>query len=245
MPQFFSFPLNYNQTTPDVAADNNYDTGTTGTVTCDITDSSGASQTFTHVFLKGHFTDDISMHLDTSGGGVGIIHNPKLTDDSGDDTILDLDGYDNILYPLEGAATEETVRFETQTASDEIVEVMILNELLSISDNDRYSVQFDEVPLFTQRTAINGAVNTISALGNTRDKNLIRYNLYFNRAELPELYSLKRIIRNHKQFVFAAEYNRFPEMVFPASIQPEPRLRRYRVRPKEVGQSYGFSVREI
>lgn len=248
MPQWFSYPLNYKTggTTPVVAGDNDYNTGTTGVVTCDISDSAGAAQQFTHVFLKGNFTNDISM-AGTGGTftGVGIIYNPSLTDDSGDPTILNADGFNNVLFPLEPSGTATRLTFTTLNASDNISEVMVLNEILSISDNDRHNAAFDDIPLGRMRPAITGRLNYIPPIGNERDKNLINYRMYFNHSQLGELHALRNFIRDYKQFAFAAEYNRYPELVFPAMFVPQSRPRRYRGRPKELGLTYSFSVREI
>lgn len=247
MPQFMTYPLNYGdgRTMPVVAGDNDYNTGTTADVVCNIADSTGAAQTFTHIFLKGNLTADVDCTI-TGGSTLGfsITYNPVLTDDSGDVNPTNPDGFVNILLPT-GSQTAQTLTFAPQEATDEIVEVMILNELLSIDSNDRFTPEYDEIPLGQARPGITGRLNYIPPLGNERDKNQIGYRIYFNRSQLSELHTLKRVIRDHKQLTFVAEYERYPELVFPALIFPQPRQQRGLSRFKGGTTAYRFTIREI
>lgn len=255
MPQFMSYPLNYNderkmtsedRTMPAVAADNDYNTGTTADIVCNIADADGGAQTFTHVFVKGRLTEDIDM-TGTGGSftGVALLHNPPLIDDSGFETAIDPDGFTNLLIPMGTPETATTLTFAPQEATDEIVEVMILNEILSIADNERYTPRWRKIPLGENRRSARKRTRYIPPYGNERDKHQFNYDMTFDYDQLPEYHALERLFDSRQAFTFIREYERYPHMVFPSLVSTTPREGGYLTLWKGAGERLQFSIREI
>ena len=277
MASFFAYPLNYGGARsqyPEVA-DNDYNTFTSQTsflLNIDSAgDGSGDARAFTDIFVKGKgiasytaaFTDAENI---TSPANRTI---PQMvTNDSNDPTSINVDGFQNDLYRIWGAATDFgsadeslfgvkpkakaiTLTFTAATAqTPRIYEVMVLDRLLTINSDGRFSrIEYDSLDLGINDPDLRGRLSYVPPIGGERDKWICNLTLYNPRSvgvPVPDPLAEQLIyfIRRYKQFVFAAEYNRYPERVFPA-LWNDPRTAiRYLNRWKGGGRRVSFAVRE-
>ena len=255
--RFYSYPLNYhnNRSSPVEVADNRYDTFTTSTgIVCYIDsegDGSGDAVEFTDLFIKGKNITDLSVVV--AGGtttGFGTILPATVENDSGEDVSTTIDGLQNFLITGLGVNTGKTLTLTFTGSGLQVHEVMILRELLRIEGGSIFvDPQFTYHDLGTVKTSANGRLSYSPALNNERDKwsvnsrvELNRFNQGDIRGKMDELLIL---MRNHKQFTFAPEINRYPEMIAPALFPDRERQIRYLNRNKQNGRAIQLTIREL
>ena len=106
-----------------------------------------------------------------------------------------------------------------------VYEVMILNRLLTLNSDGGFSrIEYDSIDLGSVDDDLRGRLSYVPPIGGERDKWLCRLTaLSRRRSERDKIADqLIRFIRKYKNFTFAAEYNRYPERVFPRALA-EPR----------------------
>ena len=268
MAQFFDFPLNYGSGRSQYreVSDNDYNTFTSQTsmlLHIDTAgDGSGDARDFTDIFVKA---TGVSSYTAALTDPVNII-SPQartlpdnVTDDSGDTvSITDLDGYQNDLYPLwdgtlfpkppnPAKPKAKSITLTFTGTSPKIYEVMVLDRLLTLNSDGGFSrIEYDSLDLGTVEPDLRKRLSYVPPINAERDKWLVNLSLYAPRRGVRETISDKLIwfIRRYKNFVFAAEYNRYPDRVFPALLPtPETQIR-YLSRWKGGGRRVLFSVRE-
>ena len=181
-----------------------------------------------------------------------------MTNDSGDRVPIDIDGYQNDLHNLwttenqlgaKPKARSITLTFTAATSQPlRIHEVMILDRLLTLNSDGGFSrIEYDSIDLGTVEPDLRKRLSYVPPIGGERDKWLCHLTLLSPRqGNARDLLAdqLISLIRRYKNFVFAAEYNRHPDIVFPA-LWPNPETQiRYLSRWKGGGRRVLFSVRE-
>ena len=264
MAKFFSYPLNYGggRSQYKAVADNDYSTYTDQTsilLNIDTAgDGSGTARAFTDIFIKATGVASYSAALTdpeniTSPQTRTLPEN--VTNDSGDTVPITVDGYQNDLHSLwtdentaKPKAKSITLTFTAESGqSVRVYEVMILNRLLTLNSDGGFSrIEYDSIDLGTVEPDLRKRLSYVPPIGNERDKWLVHLTLYSPRRGTRETLSddLIAFIRRYKRFVFAPEYHRYPERVFPA-LWPNPETQiRYLSRWKGGGRRVLFSVRE-
>lgn len=263
MATFYEYPLNYGggRSQYREVADNDYKTATTQTamlLNIDTAgDGTGAARPFTDIFIKGSGIVSYTAQF-TDGAN---IPNPSpfprtlptnVKNDSGDMvSITDLDGFQNDLFNI---STDEGVKPQAKgitlsfTGTNvRVAEVMVLNRLLTIDSDGGFSrIEYDSIDLGVVETDMRRRLSYVPPIGGERDKWLVRLSALSLRRGARDTIadSLISFIRRYKNFVFAPEYYRYPDRVFPALCPyPETQIR-YLSRWKGSGRRVLFSVRE-
>ena len=268
MAQFFDYPLNYGggRSQYREVADNDYNTFTSQTsflLNIDTAgDGSGDARDFTNIFIKCSGVASYSAALTDPAN----ITSPQprtlpetVTNDSGDEvSITDLDGFQNDLHTLwqggtlgisKPKAKSITLTFTAKTGETaRIYEVMILNRIFTInSDGGLSRIEYDSIDLGVLDPDLRKRLSYVPPIGGERDKWRANLTLLSPRRGITRdmiADELIWFIRRYKNFVFAGEYNRYPELVFPA-LWPNPETQiRYLSKWKGGGRRVLFSVRE-
>ena len=267
MASFFNYPLNYGGARsqyPEVA-DNDYNTFTSQTsflLNIDSAgDGSGDARAFTHIFLKCKGVASYSLALTDPDPGIGLTDRAlpeNVTNDSGDTvSITDLDGFQNDLYDLSTVVSETrklkakaiTLTFTAASGqTPRIYEVMVLDRILEIDSDGSFSrIDYDSLDLGMNDPDLRGRLSYVPPIGGERDKWIATLTLLALRRKADRgviADQLIHFIRRYKNFVFAGEYNRYPDRVFPA-LWNDPRTAiRYIARWKGAGRRVSFAVRE-
>ena len=260
MAQFFSYPLNYggSRSQHREVADNDYNTFTTSTsfiLHIDTAgDGSGDARDFTDIFVKATGVTSYTAAL-TDGT---ITPSPRtlpenVSNDSGDMVPITVDGFQNDLYSLWDETQNQVPQAKSITltftgTSPRIYEVMILDRLLTLnSDGGLSRIEYDSIDLGTVEPDLRKRLSYVPPINAERDKWIVNLTslsprIYGARDRIAD--ELISFIRRYKRFVFAAEYNRYPDRVFPA-LWPNPETQiRYLSRWKGSGRRVLFSVRE-
>ena len=267
MAQFLSYPLNYGPGRSQYreVADNDYNTFSSETsMLLNIdTDGNGMgdARSFTDIFVKGTgiasyaaaFTNPEHITSPTARTLPETVKN-----DSGDSVPIIVDGYQNDLHALwqdrtlgvsKPKAKSITLTFTAKTGeTPRIYEVMVLDRLLTLnSDGGLSRIEYDSIDLGTVEPDLRKRLSYVPPIGGERDKWIANLTLLSPRTRTTRdtiADALIAFIRRYKRFVFAAEYNRYPDRVFPA-LWPNPETQiRYLSRWKGAGRRALFSVRE-
>lgn len=265
MAQFFDFPLNYGSGRSQyrAVADNDYSTFTSETsmlLHIDTAgDGSGTAREFTDIFIKGSgvaaysaaFTNPENI---TSPAARTLPE--TVTNDSKDTVSTIVDGFQHDLHNLwtdESSAKPKaksiTLTFTAVTGeTPRIYEVMILDRLLTLNSDGGFSrIEYDSIDLGTVEPDLRKRLSYVPPINAERDKWLVNLTMRSQRTTTGRdtlADQLVAFIRRYKQFVFAPEYNRYPERIFPA-LWPNPETQvRYLSRWKGSGRRVLFSVRE-
>ncbi|RKU21001.1 hypothetical protein C6499_22540 [Candidatus Poribacteria bacterium] len=261
MAQFFLPALNYGggRSQYKAVADNDYNTFTSETsmlLHIDTAgDGSGDARAFTDIFVKGSGVSSYSAAFTNPEN----ITSPAartlpatVTNDSRDEVSTTVDGYQHDLHNLwiDESTTKPKAKSITLTftgSSPRIYEVMVLDRLLTLNSDGGFSrIEYDSLDLGTVEPDLRKRLSYVPPIGGERDKWLVNLTLQSPRKGTRETLTdqLISFIRRYKRFVFAAEYNRYPDRVFPA-LWPNPETQiRYLSRWKGGGRRVSFSVRE-
>ena len=268
MAQFFDYPLNYGggRSQYKAVADNDYNTFTSETSMLLNIDTDGngmgTARDLTDIFVKG---TGIASYTAAFTDGVNIPSSPSpfprtlpetVKNDSGDSVPITIDGYQNDLHNLwtdESAgkpkAKSITLIFTAKTGeTPRIYEVMILDRLLTLDSDGGFSrLEYDSLDLGSYEPDLRGRLGYVPLIGGERDKWIVNLTLFAPRRATDRgiiADELLHFIRRYKNFVFAGEYNRYPERVFPAGWGDARTAIRYISRWKGAGRRVSFSVRE-
>ena len=125
---------------------------------------------------------------------------------------------------------------------------MILDRLLTLDSDGGFSrIEYDSLELGSYEPDLRGRLGYVPPIGGERDKWLVNLTLFAPRRAADRgiiADNLLHFIRRYKNFVFAGEYNRYPERVFPAGWGDARTAIRYISRWKGAGRRVSFSVRE-
>lgn len=238
------------------------------------TSPSGSTQPreITHIFIKGSNIDQISAHAAIDGypeditvpiwATTGSQH--AVTNDSGETTDINRNGYQNIFLDIRDtqvidgkevkvkrSASIVTLNFVAITSTDPILiyQALVLDQMLAIEGDNVYSkIDIDEVDLSVIHTTASGRMVSVPPINNERDRWQVAFtasgrNIPGNdlRENIDEL---RKFMSNHKNFTFAPEIARYPDMIAPAIFPNRERQMRFLTRSKKTGLSLEFSVRE-
>lgn len=266
MAQFFDYPLNYGpgRSQYKAVADNDYNTFTEQTSMLLNIDSagngSGAARAFTHIFLKCQNVASYAIALTDPEPNIALFDRTlpeTVKNDSGDTVNTVIDGYQHDLDDLSTvvSATRKlkaksiTLTFTAVSGqTPRIYEIMVLDRLLTLDSNGGLSrIEYDSIDLGTVEPDLRKRLSYVPPIGGERDKWLANLTLLSPRQGAVRdkiADALIYFIRRYKNFVFAAEYNRYPARVFPA-LWPNPETQiRYISKWKGAGRRVLFSVRE-
>ena len=265
MAQFFDYPLNYggNRSQYRSVSDNDYQTYSEQTsmlLNIDTAgDGSGTAREFTDIFLKCKGVASYAIALTDPEPSIALLDRTlpeTVKNDSGDTVDTVVDGYQHDLYDLSTVISETrklkaksiTLTVTAKTGeTPKIYEVMILDRLLTLNSNGGFSrIEYDSLESGSYEPDLRGQRSYVPALGGTRDKWLVNLTLNSLRGTARDTIAdeLLHFIRGHKTFVFAPEYNRYPDRVFPAGWGDARTAIRYIGRWKGAGRRASFSVRE-
>ena len=272
MATFYAYPLNYGGSRSQYreVADNDYNTFTSETSMLLNIDTDGngmgTAKSFTDIFIKcsgvSSYTAAFTNPENITSPATRTL--PQMvTNDSGDHIPIIVDGYQNDLYRLWGGENQfgredeslfgakpkaRAITLTFTGTSPRIYEIMILDRLLTInSDGGLSRIEYDSIDLGTVEPDLRKRLSYVPPIGGERDKWIANLTLLSPRTGVIRdtiADALISFIRRYKRFVFAAEYNRYPERVFPA-LWPNPETQiRYLSRWKGGGRRVLFSVRE-
>lgn len=269
MAQFFLPALNYGggRSQYRAVADNDYNTFTSEASMLlhidTLGDGTGDAREFTDIFVKCRSVQGYAIAL-TDPMNITTSPEPRtlpesVTNDSGDTVPILVDGFQNDLHslwddtqnpkPLKPKAKSITLTFTAVSGeTPRICEVMVLDRLLTLDSDGGFSrIEYDSLDLGRYESDLRGQRSYVPVIGGTREKWLVNLTLQSvrrtnNRDIIAD--NLIRFIRGHKSFVFAAEYNRYPDRVFPAGWGDAQTAIRYISRWKGAGRRVSFSVRE-
>ena len=267
MAQFFGYPLNYGPGRSQYrsVADNNYKTFTEQTsmlLNIDSAgDGSGAARAFTHIFLKCQNVASYAIRLTDPEPNIALFDRtlPETVKNDSKDTvsITDLDGFQNDLYNLSTVVSNTrklkakaiTLTFTAVSGqTPRIYEIMILDRLLILDSDGGFSrIEYDSLDLGSYDPDLRGRLSYTPPIGGERDKWIVNLTLFAPRRAADRgiiADQLLWFIRRYKNFVFAAEYNRYPERVFPAGWSDSRTAIRYISRWKGAGRLVRFGIRE-
>ena len=208
MAQFFDYPLNYGSGRSQYSevADNNYATFTEQTsmlLNIDSAgDGSGTAKSFTDIFIKcsgvSSYTVAFTNPEHITSPATRTL--PQMvTNDSGDNIPIIVDGYQNDLYRLWGdenqfgradeslfgakpKARAITLTF-TGTSPPRIYEIMILDRLLTLnSDGGLSRIEYDSIDLGTVEPDLRKRLSYVPPIGGERDKWLANLTLLSPRT---------------------------------------------------------------
>lgn len=267
MAQFFAYPLNYggSRSQYGAVADNDYLTSTDQTsILLNIDsdgDGTGDARDFTDIFLK---CKGVASYTASFTDGVNIpTPSPfprtlpaTVNNDSGYETstVIPENGSQHDLHSiwssgLKPGAKSITLTFTAASGqTPSIYEVMILNRLLTINSDGGFSrIEYDSTESGSYELDLLGNRTYVPPIGGTRDKWLVNLTLKSLRdgtARDTIADNLLNFIRTYKSFVFASEYTRYPDRVFPAGWGDAQTAIRYINSWKAAGRRAQFSVRE-
>jgi len=265
MAQFFDYPLNYGggRSQYRAVADNDYNTFTSKTsmlLHIDTAgDGSGTAREFTDIFIKTigveSYTAAFTNPENITSPAARTLP-ATVTNDSRDEVSTLVAGYQHDLHNL--WTDESTAKPKAQSITltftavsgetPRIYEIMVLDRLLTLNSDGGFTrIEYDSLSLGSIEPDLRGNLSYVPPIANTRDKFLVNLTLDSRRTATGRdtiADDLIHFIRKYKSFVFAAEYNRYPERVFPA-LWPNPETQiRYLSRWKGGGRRVLFSVRE-
>lgn len=267
MATFYAAPLNYGGSRSQYReiADNDYATFTAQTSMLlhidSAGDGSGTAREFTDIFIK---CKNVSSYTAAFTDGANIPTSPSpfprtlpetVKNDSGDTVSTIIDGYRHDLHNLwtnektaKPKAKSITLTFTAAAGqTPRIYEVMLLDRLLTLDSDGGFSrIEYDSLESGSYEPDLRGRRSYVPAIGGERDKWLVNLTLNSLRGTGRDTIAddLLHFIRRHKTFVFAPEYNRYPDRVFPAGWSSPQTAIRYIGRWKGAGRRASFSVRE-
>ena len=211
----------------------------------------GAASLVTHLFTKTIGVTNVSLTV-TTGSGTGFTNRAIETTvrpDEGGSVDTTLDGFDHQLFTLAApiSASEVTLRFGGSASSRQVVAFMLLESGIQIDANRDYS---RIVPHRVDRTGRihrnpRGGVRRVAPIGAGRQKWELDCSVMF----VPGIQTLtaKEFLswmEANPNFVFAREWNRYPDEIYPATFLDLDVESPYRSRWKLAGNVVHFRVGE-
>lgn len=263
MSKFFNVPINYrpnrnftlvnNTRIPTTQiSDNNYNTSTIGpTFEIDIHgNQAGVSTTINHIFVKCSPTTTGYTFSIPTGMGTGNTFTRTFVD-----TVINfektevstiINGFKHDLYEIPSSNPIDGTRVRlTFTGSDiKIYALMLLERKIELNANSKYTLI---VPKKVDRrsgihTTIDGSISKYSAPNSTRWKWEYDYGAIFHNGFSYDF--MLEFMENTNNFVFAPEYNRWPDQVFLATwIDSEVQIP-FLSRVKAAGYQMFFKIAE-
>ena len=213
------------------------------TLTIDsVGDGSGTARSFDSVFMRVRGATTFQIDSLTA-----VPIENEVNDATGHAiSIIDADGFHNVLYRHSGTLTKTSVDISFN-AQAEVSQLWILNEddTIQIPEDRRFTqLDFDEV----DRGAVvhedwQGGVHLSPPIGNDYEKTNVTATCRF-RPQHESYLHLKKFLRdNRRGFVVAVDYPTLPTLVHQYIADPQRQLR-YISTYKHAGKDYTFTILE-
>lgn len=235
----------------NAVVDNRYTTFSTEESYVVDTRRSGSASVITHLFTKTVGVTNVSLTV-TNGSGTGFVNRAITTTvspDEGGSVDTTVDGFQHQLFVLPApiSASEVTLRFGGSASTRRVVAFMLLASGIVIDANRDYS---RIVPHRVDRTGRihrnpRGGVRRVSPIGAGRQKWELDCSVMF----VPGIQTLSAKeflswMEANPNFVFAREWNRYPDEIYPAAFLDLDVMSPYRSRWKLAGNVVHFRVGE-
>ena len=219
----------------------------------------GAARPFTHIFVVSEGAT--AYGLSASGGNfIGLnvsLHTYKtgnatdLKDSSGYDVNPVINGKHYDLFHVDsGTPNKYTAKYLTLTftgSNIKIYQVLVLNAVLEISDDGFSDVQFNQQLAGIEQVSARGRRSVAPGIAGDRAKH--RLTLVSEPEQGDRTDKVARAINaffeQYPVFVFSLEYERYPDLVFPAMNGEQQISSRYRSTWKAMGRRSNFVIQEL
>ena len=258
---FFRDPVNYQDgritehgTTTVVSemSDNSYSTySSQNDIDINMEDANGSPTAVDAIFLK--YTGDISQYVCTPSGGTGSAFTrtvPTTVDTyEGTTTDLEVDGFTHDLYELTADTTATSVRLQFSGSNIRIYALMLLESGVEITTNGTGRSFSRIVPVRVDRTGSlrrmpNGGIRRVQPIGATRRKWEVGLQIEFRRNATVTAKGFTYWQERNENCVFANEFSRNPDEVYPAAFMDLEMASPYRTLWKPQGKRIAFRIGE-
>ena len=232
-------------------SDNSYDTSSTVTdIDINMEDANGSPTAIDAVFIK--YQGSISQYVFTPTGGTGSAFTrtvPTTVDTyEGTTTDLTVDGFEHDLYELTTDTTATSVRMEF-TGTPSIYALMLLESGVEITTNGTGRSFSRIVPVRVDRTGSlrrmpNGGIRRVQPIGATRRKWEVDLQIEFRRNATVTAKDFTYWQERNENCVFANEFSRNPDEVYPAAFMDLEMASPYRTLWKPQGKRIAFRIGE-
>ena len=232
-------------------SDNDYSTSSDETdIDINMEDASGSPTKIDAVFLK--YQGTLSSYTFTPSGGTGTAFTrtvPTTTDTyEGTTTDLTVDTYEHDLYEIPNNTTATSVRMQF-SGSPNICALMLLESGVEITTNGAGRSFSRIVPVRVDRTGSlrrmpNGGIRRVQPIGATRRKWEVDLQIEFRRNATVTAKDFTYWQERNENCVFANEFSRNPDEVYPASFMDLEMASPYRTLWKPQGKRIAFRVGE-
>ena len=233
-------------------SDNSYDTSSTeADIDVNMEDASGSPTKIDAIFLK--YTGDISQYVFTPTGGVGSAFTrivPTTVDTyEGTTTSLEIGGFKHDLYELTTGTTATSARMQFAGTNIGICALMLLERGVEITTNGTGRSFSRIVPVRVDRTGSlrrmpNGGIRRVQPIGATRRKWEVDLQIEFRRNATLTAKDFTYWQERNENCVFANEFSRNPDEVYPAAFMDLEMASPYRTLWKPQGKRIAFRIGE-
>ena len=258
---FFRDPVNYQDgritqhgTTTVVSemSDNSYSTSSSETdIDINMENAAGGATRIDAISLR--YTGDISQYVFTPTGGIGSAFTrtvPTTIDTyEGTQNSLEVDGFTHDLYEITADTTATSVRLQFSGSNIRIYALMLLESGVEITTNGTGRSFSRIVPVRVDRTGSlrrmpNGGIRRVQPIGATRRKWEVDLQIEFRRNATVTAKDFTYWQERNENCVFANEFSRNPDEVYPAAFMDLEMASPYRTLWKPQGKRIAFRVGE-
>ena len=232
-------------------SDNSYSTySSQNDIDINMEDASGSPTKIDAIFLK--YTGSISQYIFTPSGGTGSAFTrtvPTTVDTyEGTTTSLEIGGFKHDLYELTTDTTATSVRMQF-TGTPSICALMLLESGVEITTNGTGRSFSRIVPVRVDRTGSlrrmpNGGIRRVQPIGATRRKWEVDLQIEFRRNATLTAKDFTYWQERNENCVFANEFSRNPDEVYPAAFMDLEMASPYRTLWKPQGKRIAFRIGE-
>ena len=233
-------------------SDNDYSTSSDETdIDINMEDANGSPTAIDAVFIK--YTGTLSSYVFTPSGGTGSAFTrtvPTTVDTyEGTTTDLTVDGFEHDLYELTTDTTATSVRLQFSGSNIRIYALMLLESGVEITTNGTGRSFSRIVPVRVDRTGSlrrmpNGGIRRVQPIGATRRKWEVDLQIEFRRNATVTAKHFTYWQERNENCVFANEFSRNPDEVYPAAFMDLEMASPYRTLWKPQGKRIAFRIGE-
>ena len=232
-------------------SDNSYSTySSQNDIDINMEDANGSPTAVDAVFIK--YQGNLSSYVFTPTGGTGSAFTrtvPTTVDTyEGTTTDLTVDGFEHDLYELTTDTTATSVRMQF-TGTPSIYALMLLESGVEITTNGTGRSFSRIVPVRVDRTGSlrrmpNGGIRRVQPIGATRRKWEVDLQIEFRRNATVTAKDFTYWQERNENCVFANEFSRNPDEVYPAAFMDLEMASPYRTLWKPQGKRIAFRIGE-
>ena len=234
-------------------SDNSYEAFSTATdIDVDMRDTAGNATQIDAISLR--YTGDISQYVFTPTGGIGSAFTrtvpTTINTYEGTQTSLEVDGFKLDLYEVPTDTTATSVRLQFSGSNIRIYALMLLESGVEITTNGTGRSFSRIVPVRVDRTGRvvtnpnTGTMRRVSQLGATRTKWEVDLQIEFRRNATLTAKDFTYWQERNLNCVFANEFSRNPDEVYPAAFMDLEMASPYRTLWKPQGKRIAFRIGE-